>query len=167
MLPRCFNTTVVYHGKYTYRSHRANPRKPRPYYVPSRPSGTKQRPLAGTTSSQLKIIINIEILFTPECQLTGSLENLGDGILLIRKRLLIDLVQQTSTPSPAHDGIEEGRSPFFRAEPTQLNNDEGTIATRAGGEDRVSVEFFWSSFDAVPEVFEQGGSGGTLEFAKG
>jgi hypothetical protein len=98
-----------------------------------------------------------------ETKPTFSAQNLRNTILLMQEALLVDFIKQAPFPIPGRDGSQVLLTFLFRPDVAHLDNNEGVFAGWARGEENVSVEFAGSAFNAVPEVFDEGRSGCSVE----
>ena len=87
---------------------------------------------------------------------TSRPQNLGDAILLVQKRLLVHLVQQTGLAIPARDRLQVLQSFFLWPDITHLYHHQGILVRGSSGEKHVGIELPGCLLHTVTEVLDQG-----------
>jgi hypothetical protein len=90
-------------------------------------------------------------------------QNLGDAILLVQKRLLVHLVQQTTLAIPAGDRLQVLHSLLLRPNITHLYHDQGILVRGSSGEEHIRIELPGCLLHTVTEVLDQRRGGRFVE----
>ena len=73
----------------------------------------------------------------------------------MQEALLVDFVQQAALPSPRANSREIFLALLAGTDVAHLDDDQGVLALRTGGEEHVCIQLSWSTFDAVSEVLDE------------
>lgn len=77
----------------------------------------------------------------------------------MQKGFFVHFVQQATLAFPRRDGLKEFLTLHLGPNITHLNDDERVLTRGSSGEENISIELTWRSFDTVAKVLDEGRRG--------